>query len=250
MPGLLGALVAGGAVGYGQADDKNVATQNQQAMAENLNEDRAAVDDMYAQATEQRHIQQGRAGAAYQGATISARAAEILASQGKTMPDPNNPTPGAADDASIASVPEQRDAMNLAAQQLGMLDTKTAAETSSKESVVLAQADAKLEAANIIGQYNVLAQSGRGKDAEQIRASAELLRAAGTGYSSQVNAYEKILGNPMLDEAVKAPARAAYQQLLMSGPPATPGALNSGSTPPASTQTPVPLGDYVNSLGK
>lgn len=54
MPGLLGALVAGGVAGGAEAVNKNVATQNQQTIDENVAAQRAGVEDLYAQAKEQR----------------------------------------------------------------------------------------------------------------------------------------------------------------------------------------------------
>jgi len=54
MPGLLGALVAGGVAGGAEAVNKNVATQNQQTIDENVAAQRAGVEDMYSQAKEMR----------------------------------------------------------------------------------------------------------------------------------------------------------------------------------------------------
>lgn len=225
---MLGALIAGGAVGYGQADDKNVATHNQQAMAENLVDERAAVENMYTQATEKRHIEQAHAGVTYTGQVVSNAADQYLASKGLHTPIPNDPDPDHA-----ATDAQQKDAITIGTARSGMLSPQVIAETSSKEAVQVAQADAKLEAAKIIGQYNVMARAANGRDAAEIKSAADGLKAAGTDYTSQVNAYEKILGNPLLGEDMKAPARSAYQTLIRQGPPKTPGAtgLLGGGAP-------------------
>jgi hypothetical protein len=237
MPSLAGALLSGAAVGYGQADDKNVTTHNTQAMSENINEERAAVEDMYEQAKEQRHIAQGRAAAKYTSGIINTQAQKELSAQGLHMPDPDHPTPGQADDASVADMATQREALNLAAAKTGFLDTKTQAETSSKEDITLAKVAGQAEVAKILGQLRVLSEKGRGSDAAAIAADAKNTL---TAVSQERDLY-KVLADVMASPAAKASAQKQLDQLHSGGalPSTAPGALSSGSTNDVDTLFPV-----------
>jgi hypothetical protein len=225
MPNIVGALLAGAAVGYGQADDKNVTTHNTQAMAQNIDEERAAVEDMYQQAKEKRHMSQGRSAAEYQSGVINEQAKKELAAQGLRMPDPDHPTPGQADDASVADMSQQNEALSLAAAKTGFLDPKTQAETSSKHEIELAKISGKAEVANIMGQLRILSEKGRGSEAAGIAAKAKDVL-----YSViQENNLYKVLNNPMSSPADKARAIRDLDALHNTGKlPSSSGAISSG----------------------
>lgn len=168
MPGLLGSVLSGAAIGAGQADQHNVDLQNKQTSELNLAAAQREMDRLYEQAKELRHAEQGRDARKYTGGLISSSSEEYLKSKGMHSPVANDPDPEHA-----ATDQDVQQAMAIGSAKSGMLDPKVIAETSSKSAIQEAKAAAHDETARAVAQINALGMAGKGKEAAQIAADTK-----------------------------------------------------------------------------
>jgi len=242
MPGLLGALVAGGVAGGAEAVNKNVATQNQQTIDENVAAQRAGVEDLYAQAKEQRgYAMAGRYRDQVIRPALEQGVPVVLARQG--LYD-GTPTPE-----DIAAGRKQAKLTDIAkAQGIALNEAGINPELAQKGGIDIANAEEKtsglLQGLNIRMPATVEAARVRNQSAAEVRAASdaekmasnERISAARLGTLTPGEA-SKLIGDPLAPPDAVEKAR---QVLQGSGSGAAPGALGTG-TPPGNVDALFPL---------
>ena len=239
MPGLLGALLAGGVAGGAEADNKNVATQNQQAIAENTESAKAGIEDMYAQARENRqYALAGRFRNEVVAPVMQHDVPLLLNAQNKAMP--GEPITQEQKDAgrTTASMTDVAQAQGIALSAAGLNS-----EITQKGGIDIANAEDKFKAL-------VQGMAVRGTGAAQINSDARNYATdtnAGTAaakLASQQAIASARLGTLTPGEAVKLigdplapPDTVAIARKVLTG--GNNGALNSG-VQPAATPSPAP----------